>query len=182
MEKIIENIKAKFPLSDVNSDHGYYITCEKKDTVGLLTYLRDLEGFKHLVLLTAVDWLEDNKFQLTYLLNNPTLKVELGVKTFIERSVWPEESEMESAHHLWPAMKTYQRELHEMFGIDFPGSPEINDPLILEWWDDIPPYRRDFDTKEYSEKTYFPREGRSTNDPGNYMKEKLYAREGEKNA
>ena len=182
MEKIIENIRKRFPLSDVTSAHGHYITCEKKDTVSLLTYLKDVEGFKHLVLITAVDWIEDNKFQLTYLLNNPGRGLELGVRTFIERSVWPEESEMESAHHLWPAVKTYQRELHEMFGIDFPGSPEINDPLILEWWDDIPPYRRDFDTKKYSEETYFPREGRGSNDPADYMKSRLYPREGEKNA
>jgi NADH-quinone oxidoreductase subunit C len=180
MENIIENIKKRFPLSDVTTAHGYYITCEKKDTVSLLTYLKDVEGFKHLVLITAVDWIEENKFQLTYLLNHPGRGLELGVRTFIERSIWPEESEMESAHHLWPAVKTYQRELHEMFGIDFPGSPEINDPLILEWWDDIPPYRRDFDTKKYSEDTYFPREGRGYNDPAEYMKSRLYPHEGEK--
>ncbi len=182
MEKIIENIKNKFSLSDVDSAHGWYITCEKNDAVGLLAHLKTAEGFTHLVLITAVDWIEDGKFQLTYLLNNPKSKTRLGVRTFIERSVWPEESEMESAHHLWPAAKTYQRELHEMFGIDFPESPEVNDPLILEYWDDIPPYRRDFDTKKYSEDTYFPREGRSTNDPAEYMKEKLYPNEGEKSS
>jgi NADH-quinone oxidoreductase subunit C len=180
MKNIIENLKKQFTLGDINSDHGYFVTVEKKDMISVLGYLRDVEGFKHLVLLTAVDWIEDNKFQLTYLLNSPTLKKEIGLRTFIDRSVWPEESEMQSAHHLWPAAKTYQRELHEMFGIDFPGSPEVNDPFIMEYWDDIPPYRRDFDTKKYSEETYFPREGRSTNDPAEYMKETLYPREGEK--
>jgi len=34
--------------------------------------------------------------------------------------------------------------------------------------------RRDFDTKKYSEETYFPRPGRKTHDPKTYMKEKLY--------
>lgn len=182
MEKTIDNIKRQFPLSDVTSSHGWYVTCEKKDVISLLGYLKNTEGFTHLVLFTAVDWIEQGKFQLTYLLNNPQDKTRLGIRTFIERSVWPEESEMESAHHLWPAAKTYQRELHEMFGIDFPGSPEVNDPLILEYWDEIPPYRRDFDTKKYSEETYFPREGRSSNDPAEYMKEKLYPNEGGKNA
>ncbi len=180
MDKIIENIKKQFALSRVTDAHGCYVTCEKKDTVSLLTYLKEYEGFSHLVLITAVDWIEDNKFQLTYLLNNPVIKKEMGIRTIIERSVWPEESEMQTAHHLWPAAKTYQRELHEMFGIDFPGSPEVNDPFIMEYWDDIPPYRRDFDTKKYSEETYFPREGRSTNEPGEYMKKRLYPNEGEK--
>ena len=181
MENIINNVKKHFSITDVTSAHGYYLTCKKDETISLLTYLRDLEGFKHLVLITAVDWIEKNLFQLTYLLNNPSIKQELGIRTFIERSTWPEESQMQSAHHLWPAAKTYQRELHEMFGIDFPGSPEVNDPLILEYWDGIPPYRRDFDTKKYSEETYFPREGRFTKEPEQYMKEKLYPNEGEKN-
>ncbi|MBI9108102.1 MAG: NADH-quinone oxidoreductase subunit C [Spirochaetales bacterium] len=180
MERIIENIKKQFPLQDVNSDHGWFITCEKKDVISLLTHLKITGGFTHLILITAVDWIEEDRFQLTYLLNNPQLKIRLGLRTFIERSVWPDESEMQSAHHLWPAVKTYQRELHEMFGIDFPGSPEVNDPLILEYWDDIPPYRRDFDTKKYSEETYFPREGRGSNDPAEYMKSQLYPNEGGK--
>ncbi|MGM0407978.1 MAG: NADH-quinone oxidoreductase subunit C, partial [Bacteroidota bacterium] len=118
----------------------------------------------------AVDWIEDNKFQLTYLLNNPEKKSDIGVKVLIDR----ENPEMESIHHLWKQAKTYQRELREMFGINFPGSPKVDEPFILEGWTDIPPYRRDFDTKKYSEETYFPRPGRSTNDPATYMKQKLY--------
>ncbi|MBN2781385.1 MAG: NADH-quinone oxidoreductase subunit C, partial [Candidatus Marinimicrobia bacterium] len=80
-------------------------------------------------------------------------------------------------HHLWKQAATYQRELKEMFGIDFPGSPRIDEPFILEGWQDIPPYRRDFDTKKYSEETYFPRPGRTTHDPADYMKQKLYPEE-----
>jgi NADH-quinone oxidoreductase subunit C len=84
---------------------------------------------------------------------------------------------MGSIHHLWAQAATYQRELHEMFGIDFPGSPRVDEPFILEGWQNIPPYRRDFDTKRYAEETYFPRPGRSTNDPAEYMKKKLYPEE-----
>ena len=182
MNNIIENLKKQFEIGETNSikNGELFVTCLKKDAISVLSYLKNYEGFSHLILLTAVDWIEDNKFQLTYLINNPKTKQQLGIRVFIDRSVWPEESEMQTAHHLWPAIKTYQRELHEMFGIDFPDSPEINDPLILEYWDDIPPYRKDFDTKKYSEETYFPREGRSTNDPAEQMKKKLYSNEGEK--
>lgn len=180
MKELLERIGKRFTLSGVTSDHGTYITCEKKETVSLVTYLKEVEGFTHLILLTAVDWIEENRFQLTYLLAHPGRKERIGVRTSIPRSIWPEESEMESIHHLWPAAKTYQRELHEMFGIDFPGSPEINEPLIFEYWDDLPPYRRDFDTKTYTEQTYFPRAGRETADPAEHMRQELYSREGEK--
>jgi NADH-quinone oxidoreductase subunit C len=87
------------------------------------------------------------------------------------------EATMTSAHHLWKQIATYQRELKEMYGIDFPGSPGLNESFILEGWDNIPPMRRDFDTKKYAAETFFPRERPKTNDPGEYMKSKLYPNE-----
>jgi NADH-quinone oxidoreductase subunit C len=84
---------------------------------------------------------------------------------------------MQSIHHLWAQAQVYQRELREMFGIDFPGCPRVNESFILEGWREIPPMRRDFDTKEYSERTYFPREGRSTIDPSERMARDRYPRE-----
>ena len=172
MKELIERLKKQFKISEVvnQRDNETFVTVEKPNAISLLTHLRDYEGFTHLVLLTAVDWLEDGCFQLTYLLNNYEKKTDLGVKVKIDR----ENANMISIHHLWKTAATYQRELREMFGINFPDSPRVDEPFILEGWDNIPPYRRDFDTKKYSEETYSPRPGRATNDPADYMKKKLY--------
>lgn len=172
MKDLIERLKKQFKISEVvfQRDNEIFVTVEKIDAVSMITQLRDYEGFTHLVLLTAVDWIEDGCFQLTYILNNTQEKVDIGVRVKIDR----EKAEMTSIHHLWNTAATYQRELKEMFGIDFPGSPRVDEPFILEGWDNIPPYRRDFDTKKYSEETYFPRPGRQTHDPAEYMKKKLY--------
>lgn len=168
----MKDIQVKFKIIEIEEQRKdlSFITILKEQAISLITYLRNIKEYKHLVLLTAVDWIEDNKFQLTYLLNNPEKKSDIGVKVLIDR----ENPEMESIHHLWKQAKTYQRELREMFGINFPGSPKVDEPFILEGWTDIPPYRKDFDTKKYSEETYFPRPGRSSNDPATYMKQKLY--------
>jgi NADH-quinone oxidoreductase subunit C len=172
VKDFIEKIKKQFPVTDekFQKEGLAFITIEIDKAVSLITYLRDYEKYTHLTLLTAVDWLEEGVFQLTYLLNSPELKRDLGVRVMVPR----DNPVMTSAHHLWEQMPTYQRELKEMFGIDFPGSPRLDEDFILEGWDNIPPYRRDFDTKKYSEETYFPREGRFTHDPEEYMKEKLY--------
>ncbi len=172
MENLIHNLEQRFHITDVfkQNENMQYVTCSRGLTISLITHLRDIEGFSHFVLLTAVDWIENNQFQLTYILNNPEKRIDIGVRTFIGR----DKATMDSAHHLWEHVATYQRELKEMFGIDFPGSPRVDEPFILEGWDNIPPYRRDFDTKKYAEETYFPRPGRSTNDPAGYMKSKLY--------
>lgn len=172
MDNILNKIEKQFKITNIEQRRKNlaFFFVQKEIAISVIVHLRDYEGFKHLVLLTAVDWIEDNKFQLTYLLNNPEKKSDIGVKVLIDR----ENPEMESIHHLWKQAKTYQRELREMFGINFPGSPKVEEPFILEGWTDIPPYRKDFDTKKYSEETYFPRPGRSSNDPATYMKQKLY--------
>jgi len=172
MQDVFERLKTRFPLGDITEQRAdmAYITIEKTHLRAVLQYLRDLEGYTHLVLLTAVDWLEEGQFQLTYLMNNRTLARDIGLRVMLPR----EGATMETIHDLWPTAETYQRELREMFGIDFPGSPRVNDNFALEGWVEIPPYRRDFDTLEYSQKNFRHRDGRETHDPAAHMKKKLY--------
>lgn len=173
MQDTINKIKSIFNIAQVQEQRKNltFITIEKEHVVPLLTHLRDQEGFAHFVLLTAVDWIEEDVFQLTYILHHPGEKMDLGIRTRISR----DHASMESAHHLWEQVATYQRELKEMFGIDFPGSPRVDEAFFLEGWDDIPPMRREFDSKKYSEETYFPRPGSKSYDPREYMKQKLYS-------
>ncbi len=176
MRELYDNLQQLFPLGELTEqrDGLAFITVSKEQLRPLLLHLRDREGFTHLVLLTAVDWIEQAQFQLTYLLCNREKAQDLGLRLMLPRNT----ATMDSIHDIWPTAATYQRELREMFGIDFPDSPGVNDEFILEGWNDIPPYRRDFDTLKYSEENYSHRPGRETRDPAQYMKEKLYPGEG----
>ncbi len=173
MNTTIKNIQSHFKIKDITEqrDDLTFLSVQKEQAVPLVTHLRDYEGFSYFIMLSVVDWIEEGEFQLTYLLNNPKKKMDIGVRTRIDR----ENASMESAHHLWEHVATFQRELKEMYGIDFPGSPGVDEEFILEGWDDIPPMRREFDTKKYSEETYFPRPGSKSYDPREYMKNKLYS-------
>ncbi len=177
MNELIERLGKKFPLEEevFQRKNLTFVTVEKDLAVEMITHLRDYEKFTHLVILTAVDWIEEEIFQLTYLLNSPVNKLDIGVRVKIDRN----KPEMVSIHHLWAAAATYQRELFEMFGISFPDSPRLKVPFILEGWKGIPPYRRDFDTLKYSEETFFPRPGRSKKDPAEHMKEMMYPEDNE---
>ncbi len=175
MRTLYDRLKALFPLGELTEqrpDLGF-VTVPAEHLRSLLLHLRDREGYTHLVLLTAVDWLEEGQFQLTYLLCNRGAARDLGVRVMLSRPPGGLAS-MESIHQLWPTAATYQRELREMFGIDFPGSPRVDEEFILEGWIDIPPYRRDFDTKKFSEENFNHRPGRETHDPAQYMKQQLY--------
>ena len=172
MREIYSKLDKLYSLGELDErrDDLAFVSIPADKLHPVLRHLRDQEGFVHLVLLTAVDWLEEGLFQLTYLLCNREQAIDLGVRVMISR----EDASMESIHDIWPTAATYQRELREMFGIDFPGSPRLNEDFILEGWCDIPPYRRDFDTKKYSEQFYKNRPGRETHDPAQYMKDQLY--------
>jgi len=172
MKALYKRLKDNYPMGDLNRqrDDLAFISIQPAQLRPMLTDLKDNEGFTHLVLLTAVDWLEDELFQLTYLISNRSRCQDLGLRVMLDREL----ATMESIHDLWPTAATYQRELREMFGIDFPGSPGVNDEFILEGWNDIPPYRRDFDTLEHAKNTFRERPGRKTNDPAEYMKQQLY--------
>ncbi len=172
MHPLYERLKHLFPLDEVTEQRPdlLFVTLPREHLRSLLLHLRDIEGFSHLVLLTAVDWIEEGQFQLTYLLHNRPKAQDIGVRIKLAR----DSATMESIHTLWPTAATYQRELREMFGIDFPGSPGVEEDFILEGWIDLPPYRRDFDTKKFSDENYNHRPGRETHDPAEYMKQQLY--------
>ncbi len=172
MRNLYAKLDERFPLGPLTlqRDNLAFITVERQHLRSLLQLLRDQEGYSHLVLLTAVDWIEEDVFQLTYLLFNREKACDLALRVMIAR----DEANMESIHDIWPTAATYQRELYEMFGIDFPGSPRLDEDFILEGWHDIPPYRREFDTLKFSEENFEHRAGRETKDPATHMKEQLY--------
>ena len=172
MEDIIQRLQGIFSVTAVKKQRGdlYFVTLGKDQAIPAVTHLRDAEGFSHLVMITVADWIEKGVFELSYILHHYGLRADIAICTEIDR----ENASMHSAHHLWEQAWTYQRELKEMYGIDFPGSPRVEESFMLEGWDNTPPMRREFDTLKYSEETYFPRPGRQTHDPATYMKQKLY--------
>jgi NADH-quinone oxidoreductase subunit C len=105
MNEILDKIKQKYNAEDVTvqRERLAFVTVAKDVAIDAVTWLRDYEGFSHFVMMSCVDWMEDGKFQLLYLLHNPETKIDLGVKVYIDR----ENSVMESAHHLWKQVWTY---------------------------------------------------------------------------
>ncbi|ANQ54143.1 NADH dehydrogenase [Thermosipho sp. 1063] len=111
------------------------------------------DGYSHLSLITAVDWIDEGKFELVYILyswNN-------GGKFLITTKINRDTPKFVTVKHMWPIARYYERELHEFFGIKFEGNNDMR-PLFLEMWDDMPPLRKDFDPFEYSKKKFPDRE------------------------
>lgn len=171
MKQLYDELQALFSLSDfsLRRDTQAQLTVPADRAVSLITHLKEQRGYSHLALMTCVDWLEQGLFQLTYILHNYADASDLILKVLLPR----EQPVMEGIHHLWEHARVYQRELHEMFGLSFPGSPGLEEPMILEGWQGPPVMRRDFDTRKYSEEHYSHRP-REEHKPEEHMHHQLY--------
>ena len=177
MNETIERLTKEFELGGYREQKPSlaFVRARKDQLVALLRELRDREGYSHLSFMTAIDYIEDGIFRLTYMLHNYAAHHGLGVQVDIGR----DGEEMDSIHTLWAQAWTYQRELREMYGIRFPGSPRIDDDFCLEGWEDIPPMRKEFDTAAFSAERFGFREGRASEEPREHMQQVIYPERGQ---
>ncbi len=153
VEYVKELVEKRFNVLKTEVIDEYQIAFEinQDDVHKILSYLK-MEGWIQLSYLSAVDWLKDNEFELVYILMNWEKRVHIQIRARINR----ENPEMQSIITIYPGAKYYERECHEFFGIKFPGNPDYHKQLVLEGWDDIPPLRKDFDPRAYSD-AHFPK-------------------------
>ena len=128
----------------------------KKETIpAILFFLKDEMGYNHLSHITCVDWLEKGELEVIFILWSYEDKIKIFVHTRVDR----DHPVMDNVDMIWRQANTYERELKEMFGIEFTGL-EAPEEFLLEDWDGPPPMRRDFDTREYAARTFYTRPGR----------------------
>ncbi len=176
MQTLLERLEREFGITAVVHPKPdlTLIEVDRHAAETLIRELRDREGYTHLSFMTAIDRIEDGVFTLTYMLHNYERNGSIGVHVDIARDA----PEMTSIHELWAQAGTYQRELREMFGIRFPGSPRLDEDFCLEGWAEIPPMRREFDTVAFAEATFTSRDGRATEAPREHMQQIMFPTRG----
>ena len=152
VSSLVEN-SYKVYKKEVISKYQVSFEIDKSEVHRLLSSLK-LDGWKQLSYLSAIDWIEEDEFELIYIVMNWDKAVHVQIRTRISR----ENPSMDSILPIFPGCKYYERETHEFFGIKFPGNPDYAKQLILEGWDDIPPLRKDFDPRAYSDAHFSKRE------------------------
>jgi NADH-quinone oxidoreductase subunit C len=103
----------------------------------MLAELRDA-GFDRLDMVTAVDYTDE--FELVYRLHSRSLSTGVFVKARIGR----DGQGVQSVFDLWPAALWQEREVFDLFGIDFAGHPDLRRILLPEEFEGHP-LRKDYD-------------------------------------
>lgn len=101
-------------------------------------------NLNYLMCISGVDYVADDKLACVYDLRSMTHKHEFAFKVFTDRNA----PAIASVADLWPAAEWHEREIFDLFGIDFPGHPDMRRILLPEDWIGHP-LRKDYE---------FPRE------------------------
>ena len=103
-------------------------------------YSRDQEKFDLLEDLTAVDWpRREKRFDLVAILYSFPHNTRLRLKIPVAESERPG-----SLTALWPAANWLEREIFDLFGIEFAGHPDLKRILLPDGWQGHP-LRKDYD-------------------------------------
>ena len=112
------------------------------DLLGVRAALRDEHGYDLLADVTGVDWTPGPRprFTVVYHLFSTTSHDYVRVAADCADDASPE---MPTATGLWRGADWHEREVFDMFGIRFPGHPDLRRILM---WDEYPhfPLRKDF--------------------------------------
>lgn len=138
--------------SELSSQAVLFVTAE--EYLDAATAAR-ADGYAHLVDLTAVDYLnypgdrprpagvDCERFEIVVQLINHHSRERLGLRV----QVPADEPEVPSLFDLWPGSENLEREVFDMFGIDFAGHPDMSRVLMPEDWNGHP-LRKDYSVGE----------------------------------
>ncbi|MBS3764796.1 MAG: NADH-quinone oxidoreductase subunit C [Planctomycetes bacterium] len=128
------------------------------DSVSPVLSLLKKKGLDYLVLISCVDWIDERALEVVYILScymraDAEMTEEQQIQVLLKTRLPRENPALESVIDIFGHAEPYERELHELFGIDFEGHPRLIH-LFLERDYDIPPFRKDFDNRQYVEDTF----------------------------
>ena len=144
---LLDEIKAKFP-QDVLETHSFRgddtAVLRREALADAALFLRDTLGFDILMDLTAVDNLpRDPRYELVCHLYSTGHNYRLRLKAFVE----DEETEVPTISDLFGGADWLEREVYDMFGINFTGHPDLRRILMYEGFEGHP-LRKDYPLKK----------------------------------
>jgi len=142
-----EALKLKFEDSVLQITEAFNETTVevKKDAIReILSFLQTPEvGFNLLIDLTAVDYLHPKVCtKLVYWLRNATYLHQIRIVLYAER-----EQAVPSIVDLWPGANWFEREVFDLFGVNFDGHPNLKRILMPDDWQGHP-LRKDYPLTE----------------------------------
>lgn len=117
------------------------INVEAKDWLALAQQLRNDDSFyfDYLFCLTCIDW--KTHLTMVYHLTSTKYQHIVVIKSKLVRS----NPEIETVSHIWRTAEFHEREVYEMFGVNFLNHPDLRLLILPDGWEGKNPLRKDYE-------------------------------------
>jgi NADH-quinone oxidoreductase subunit C len=96
-------------------------------------------NFNFLFCLTCVDW--KTHLTMVFHLTSTSYRHNMVVKAKLDRN----KPEIETVSHIWRTAEFHEREVYEMFGVNFLNHPDLRLLILPDGWEGKNPLRKDFE-------------------------------------
>jgi len=149
-KKINSQLTTKINSSKIKHDQ-IYLSIDSHDIIDVILFLKTNENtkFKQLIDITAVDYPEkDQRFKIVYLL----LSHEFNTRIIVEFEI-TEGEKIPSLTKIFPSANWMEREVFDMYGIDFKDHPDLR-RILTDYGFQGFPLRKDFPITGHNEVRY----------------------------
>jgi len=117
------------------------INIDHKDWLYFANSLRNHPelNFDYLFCLTCIDW--KTHLTMVYHLESTQYRHPVVIKSKLDRA----QAQIASVSHIWRTAEFYEREVYELFGVDFLNHPDLRLLILPEGWEGRNPLRKDFE-------------------------------------
>ena len=117
------------------------IHVEPADWLSFATRLRNDESlyFDYLFCLTCIDW--KTHLTMVYHLSSTKYRHNIVVKAIVDRT----DPVIDSVAAIWRTAEFHEREVYEMFGVNFLNHPDLRLLILPDGWEGKNPMRKDFE-------------------------------------
>ena len=150
MEKIKEVLN-RFDMEYVEDYKSTWVKAKLKNKADLLKVIEALieEGVKTCSTVSPTDFIDENRIEVNYFLEDLFNKRNVWLKVDVERDL--EKCEIDSITPLMPSADWHELEAYSTFGVKFNGHPNLRYFLISRDYYGKYPFRKDFDWKAHEE-------------------------------
>ena len=117
------------------------INVEPKDWLPFAQQLRNDDSlfFDYLFCLTCIDW--KTYLTMVYHLSSTKYRHNIVVKSKLDRN----NPEIETVSKIWKTAEFHEREVYEMFGVNFLNHPDLRLLILPDGWEGKNPMLKDFE-------------------------------------
>lgn len=141
-EELKIKITELIPAATIDESSEWLIINIKPDelltTADILRNKPEL-NFDYLFCQTCVDW--KTHLTMVYHLESTKFRHQFVMKVQLDRN----KPEIETVSHIWRTAEFHEREVYEMFGVNFLNHPDLRLLILPDGWEGKDPMRKDFE-------------------------------------